>query len=254
MDRRKFLSTAGLFGLGLLWPADGLGIGDASKVTVARLDYGGPTMSARDGGIRRLLLEVEKRTSVAVETDHPTVRPDQEGLFEHPFLTMFGDEKFDPLPAEHIKRLRTYLQSGGFLFIDSAEGVVDGPYMQSVRRMLGRVFPGKKSGPVTADHVLYKSFYLIEDPVGRIDISDKMLSVSDSDRLMAVVNQNDLFGALARDNFGEWVYQVRPGGEKQREMAFRMGINLVMYALCVNYKADQVHVPFILKRRKWKVD
>ena len=47
---------------------------------------------------------------------------------------------------------------------------------------------------------------------------------------------------------------VRPGGENQREMAFRLGINLVMYALCVNYKADQVHVPFILKRRKWKVD
>ena len=44
-----------------------------------------------------------------------------------------------------------------------------------------------------------------------------------------------------------------PGGSPQRELSFRMGINLVMYALCVNYKADQVHIPFILKRRKWRV-
>ena len=44
------------------------------------------------------------------------------------------------------------------------------------------------------------------------------------------------------------------GGERQREMAFRLGINLAMYALCLDYKADQVHVPFILKKRRWKVE
>ena len=34
----------------------------------------------------------------------------------------------------------------------------------------------------------------------------------------------------------------------QREMACRFGVNLVMYALTGNYKADQVHVPAILER------
>ena len=126
--------------------------------------------------------------------------------------------------------------------------------MKSVRREFGRMFPDKSLAAIPGDHVLYKSFYLIDDPVGRIDIADEMLGIFDSDRLYAVVGRNDLFGALARDNFGEWKYTVRPGGEEQREMAFRMGINLLMYALCVNYKSDQVHVPFILKRRKWRVD
>jgi hypothetical protein len=41
---------------------------------------------------------------------------------------------------------------------------------------------------------------------------------------------------------------VEPDGESQREMAYRFGINLVMVALTGNYKADQVHVPYILER------
>ena len=43
-----------------------------------------------------------------------------------------------------------------------------------------------------------------------------------------------------------------PGGDTQRELAFRLGINLAMYALCLDYKTDQVHVPFILRRRQWQ--
>ena len=39
-----------------------------------------------------------------------------------------------------------------------------------------------------------------------------------------------------------------PGGERQRELAMRFGVNLVMYVLTGNYKSDQVHVPAILER------
>lgn len=252
MDRRKFLTAAGLALTGSLLPSSLRAIGDASHVTVARLDYGGT--NPRPTALRRLLQEVEKRTSIDVAPDYPTVGATSESLFDHPFVAMAGDKGFDPLPGEAVESIRTYLTSGGFLFVDSAEGIKDGPYIKSVRRDLDRVFPDKSLEPVPSDHVLYKSFYLIDKPVGRLDIADDLLAIFDSDRLYAVVSRNDVFGALARDNFGNWKYNVRPGGEQQREMAFRMGINLVMYALCVNYKADQVHVPFILKRRKWKVD
>ena len=57
-----------------------------------------------------------------------------------------------------------------------------------------------------------------------------------------------------RDNYGTWEHECYPGGERQRELAFRLGVNLVMYALCLDYKTDQVHVPFIMKRRRWKPD
>ena len=61
-----------------------------------------------------------------------------------------------------------------------------------------------------------------------------------------------LAGAWARDNFGQWEHEVYPGGDGQRELAFRLGINLAMYALCLDYKTDQVHVPFILRRHQWR--
>ncbi len=117
-----------------------------------------------------------------------------------------------------------------------------------------RILPDNKLAPIPKDHVLYKSFYLIDEPLGRVKVSTRMQAIFDDDRLLAVVSPNDLTGAWARDSFGNWEYSVSPGGDSQREMAFRLGINLVMYALTINYKADQVHVPFILKRRQWKVD
>jgi len=63
---------------------------------------------------------------------------------------------------------------------------------------------------------------------------------------------NDMGGAWARDDYGNWEFPCEPGGERQRELSLRMGVNFVMYALCLDYKADQVHVPFIMRRRRWR--
>jgi hypothetical protein len=63
-----------------------------------------------------------------------------------------------------------------------------------------------------------------------------------------VVTSNDLASAWALDDGNRPLYATVPGGEVQREMAFRAGVNLVMYALTGNYKADQVHLPALLER------
>ena len=63
-----------------------------------------------------------------------------------------------------------------------------------------------------------------------------------------LVTGNDLAAAWALDERNQPLYAVVPGGERQREMAFRAGVNIVMYALTGNYKADQVHVPALLER------
>lgn len=63
-----------------------------------------------------------------------------------------------------------------------------------------------------------------------------------------LVTSNDFAAAWALDERGRPLYPTVPGGESQREMAFRTGINIVMYALTGNYKADQVHVPALLER------
>ncbi|MGM0555406.1 MAG: DUF4159 domain-containing protein [Myxococcota bacterium] len=254
MDRRDFLKAAGLAGLASILPSRAFGMGEDERFTIAKLQYASSGWDPRSSALRRMLLEVEKRTSIKVRTDIPVVTPDSKDMYSQPFLSMSGESAYGALAPEAVENLRTYLKAGGFLLIDSAEGVRDGPFTRSARRTIERVLPDQKLAPIPKDHVLYKSFYLIDTPVGRVSATDEMMGVFEDDRLLVVLSPNDLMGAWARDNFGNWEYSVAPGGQRQRELAFRMGINLAMYALSINYKADQVHVPFILRRRQWKVD
>ena len=175
-------------------------------------------------------------------------------IWDNPMLIWAGDRKFAPLSDTDVAALRRYLQAGGMLVVDSNEGLEDGLFLQSVKRDLARVFPDRKLARIPRDHVLYKSFYLIDTPQGRLGVSDSLTGIWDDERVSVIISPNDMLGAWARDNFGNWLYECSPGGERQREFAFRLGVNLVMYAVCINYKADQVHIPFILGRRKWKVD
>ncbi len=254
MKRRTFIrSIAAAAATLAAMPAKLWAMGPDDDFVIALLRHGG-NWNPRPTALRRLLLEVEKRTSIQVAPKSEEIAPDSDELFSHPFVVLAGDRKFPPFSEETILNLRAYLQAGGFLLVDSAEGVRDGPFMASVEREIDRIFGPGRLAAVPRDHVLYKSFYLIDQPVGRVLVSPQMHGVFDDDRLAVVVSHNDLQGAWARDNFGNWKYECTPGGEQQREYAQRVGINLVMYALCINYKADQVHVPFILRRRKWKVD
>ncbi len=106
--------------------------------------------------------------------------------------------------------------------------------------------------PVSPDHVLTKAFYLMQEFPGRF--AGGTLWVSDTEGRVndgvssVMVGANDWASAWAVDELGRPRFAVVPGGERQREMAYRVGVNLVMYALTGNYKADQVHVPFILER------
>jgi hypothetical protein len=99
--------------------------------------------------------------------------------------------------------------------------------------------------------VLTKAFYLMQDFPGRYAGGTLWVESKEgsSDEVSSViVGSNDYAGAWAIDNANRPMFAVTPGGEHQREYAFRFGVNLVMYALTGNYKTDQVHVPSILER------
>jgi hypothetical protein len=254
MKRREILmgSAAWAAMLGVS-PSAAWAMGDEDRLRLAMLRPARGATSPREGATRRLLQELEKRTSVHVDPGVEVVDIGPE-MFEAPFLILSGERGFDPWSVEQVDMLRTYLQAGGFLLVDASSGVSEGPFMSSVLRELGRIFPDEALAPVAKGHVLYKSFYLLDRAYGRVSAAEHMDAIVQGDRLPVVVSYNDLLGAWARDSFGNWEYDVVPHGDFQRERAFRLGINLVMYALCVNYKEDQVHIPFILKRRRWKVE
>lgn len=254
MNRRRFLKLLALGTAATALPASAAALDRQHRITIARLQPPGMDENPRPDALRRLLQEVDKRTSIEVDTDIPAIAPRREQLFEYPFVYLVGDGSFEPWDDDTIRNLRTFALAGGFLFIDSADGLENGPFLESVHRELERMFPNRELKTVPRDHTLHESFYLVDRPVGRVDAAGNLQGIEDGDRLAVVVNPNDLLGAVARDTFGNWEYNVTPGGQNQREMAFRLAINIVMYALTINYKADQVHIPFILERRNWRVD
>lgn len=230
-------------------------IGPGSKFRFGQLQLG-TAWNPRPRALRRMAWEIDKRTSIDVELEPAVVAPTAETLHETPFLYLAGDRAFELPSTAGIEALRRFLTFGGFLLIDGAEGSTDGAFDGSVRKLIAAVFPSPLKGLeiIQGDHVIYKSFYLLDKPLGRLAIAPALEGVVRDDRVVCAYVPNDLGGAWSRDDFGNYDFPCEPGGERQRELAFRMGVNLVMYALCLDYKSDQVHVPFIMKRRRWKPD
>ncbi|MHA1153574.1 MAG: DUF4159 domain-containing protein, partial [Alphaproteobacteria bacterium] len=106
--------------------------------------------------------------------------------------------------------------------------------------------------PVPPEHVVTRSFYLMQEFPGRYaggTLWVEATEARDNDGVTPVlVGTNDWAGAWAINDIGRPMFAVVPGGERQRELAYRFGVNLAMYAMTGNYKADQVHIPFILER------
>jgi hypothetical protein len=238
-------------------PRRAAAIGPGSKFRFGQLQLGtGTTWNPRPTALRRLGWEIQKRTSIDVELEPAIVTPTSDSLHATPFLYLAGQRELELPSTAGIESLRRFLTFGGFLLIDSAEGSTDGAFDGSVRKLISAIFPSPAKGleVVPADDVIYKSFYLLDRPLGRLAIAPAMEAIVRDKRIVAAYVANDLGGAWARDDFGNHDFTCEPGGERQRELAYRMGVNLAMYALCLDYKADQVHVPFIMKRRRWKPD
>ncbi|HSR71319.1 MAG TPA: DUF4159 domain-containing protein, partial [Kiloniellales bacterium] len=157
-----------------------------------------------------------------------------------------------------VSNVNDFMKNGGTILIDLREQTTGTTLFgqatrgtQELRRLTeGLEIP--QLTPVPPDHVLTKSFYLMQEFPGRFAGGTVWLDAGQeqiNDGVTPVViGSNDWAGAWAVNDYGRPLHAVVPGGERQRELAYRFGVNLAMYAMTGNYKADQVHVPFILER------
>ncbi len=175
-----------------------------------------------------------------------------------------------PLPSDTAyAKLNRYLRGGGMILFDTRDGDVAGfggntPEGQKLKQ-LARALDIPPLEPLPQDHVLTRSFYLLQDYPGRFTGRDVWVEAAPADAVKVegmpfrnlndgvtpvVIGGNDWAAAWATDPRGNFMYQVGRGytGERQREIAYRFGVNLLMYVLTGNYKSDQVHVPALLKR------
>ena len=190
---------------------------------------------------------------------------EKDDLSFFPLLYWPMDPRQKDLSPAALSKLADYMRSGGTILIDTRDltlGAVRGvnsPGQQTLRRLLGKLdLPPLEALP--PDHVLTKTFYLLSDFPGRWDgapVWVQALPPGKSDEgpvrggdgvSPVIIGAHDWAAAWAVDGQGRPLVDVSPGGERQRELAIRFGINVVMYALTGNYKTDQVHVPAILER------
>ncbi len=204
-------------------------------------------------GLVGLGLVLETRTSV-VPGEPVGLDIERDELLFFPLLYWPMSSAQQPLSDRAKARINQYMRTGGSILFDTRDqqftgGVGDGA--QQLRQLVdGLDIPALI--PVPGNHVLTKAFYLLQDFPGRWDGGQLWVEQPDervNDGVSSViVGSNDYAAAWAVDRNGRSLFPVIPGSDRQRELAFRFGVNLVMYALTGNYKADQVHVDAILER------
>ncbi|MFP4004419.1 MAG: DUF4159 domain-containing protein [Alphaproteobacteria bacterium] len=228
------------------------GVPEADKISRAGL-----------AGLSRILHErtaVEPGAPMAVD-----VETDELAVF--PLLYWRVTAGQEPPSSAALQRIDRFMKNGGMILFDtadqqqSASGTV---HRTSAQRALRAILEKLDVPPlmqVPQDHVLTKAFYILRDQPdewfpGRWAGGDVWVEAARGDGAemsndgvsSLVIGSNDWAAAWATDSEGRAVAAVVPGGRRQREFAYRFGVNLVMYTLTGNYKADQVHVPAILER------
>jgi hypothetical protein len=174
-------------------------------------------------------------------------------------------------PRDALNRIDAYMKQGGTVLFDTRDaieaapgdnGESQTPGMQALRDILSSLDVPELE-PVPREHVLTKTFYLLRDFPGRFTTGQtwvEALPREDEDETASrparggdgvspiIITSNDLAGAWAIRPDGQPMLPLTPGEPKQREFAFRAGVNIVMYTLTGNYKADQVHAPALIER------
>jgi len=204
----------------------------------------------------RPALEPGPAMGVDIETDQLSFYP----------LIYWPMDETTPLPSPAaISRIDAYMKSGGTVLFDTRDEIVDlGGGSSQLTLRLQQILASldiPPLEPVPADHVLTKSFYLLDTFPGRY--SDGSLWVETTpetdnpaerparsgDGVSSIlITGNDMAAAWALDEQGFPMFSTVPADPWQREYAFRAGVNIVMYMLTGNYKADQVHIPALLER------
>lgn len=222
-----------------------------------------------DAGLRGLGDQLWRRTSIEPEAPMG-VDLERDELAFYPFL-YWPITEGQPLPsAAAYAKLNRFLRTGGMILFDTRDGDIAGygggttPEAQ-VLQVIAAGLDIPPLEPVPQDHVLTRSFYLLQDFPGRFNAPGLWVEAAPPDAALeegmpfrtlndgvtpVIIGGNDWAAAWAITPEGNPMFAVGRGaaGEEMREISYRFGINVVMHVLTGNYKSDQVHVPALLER------
>lgn len=248
---------------------DAFALEATAHVVLAHVMTGDPKIDdVANAGLAGLSRTLFQRTSVEPAAPMGVdIEKDDIALF--PFL-YWPVTASQPIPSRAAyAKLNAYLRTGGMILFDTRDADIAGfggstPEGQKLRAIaLGLDIPALE--PIPEDHVLTRTFYLLQAFPGRYNSRDIWVEAAKPGAELVegmpfrnlndgvtpvVIGGNDWASAWALDERGGRMFPVGRGmaGEQQREIAYRFGVNLIMHVLTGNYKSDQVHVPALLDR------
>jgi hypothetical protein len=218
-------------------------------------------------GLQGLTLFLAQRT--ALEAGEPVgVDPARDELAFFPLIYWPVLPNAAKPSQDALQRIDGYMKRGGTILFDTRDAVeaIPGqsgntPAMVALRTILSSLDVPELE-PVPRDHVLTKTFFLLRDFPGRYTEGQLWVEALPEDNdegpnrparagdgvSSLMITSNDMAGAWAMRPDGQAMLPMSSGDPRQREFAFRAGVNIVMYVLTGNYKADQVHIPALLER------
>ncbi len=221
-------------------------------------------------GLSGLTLFLAQRT--ALEAGEPVgVNPAVDELAFYPLLYWPVIAGAPKPPQTALDRLDAYMKQGGTVLFDTRDAIEEPlgsgpdaqtPAGQTLRTILSSLDIPELE-PVPREHVLTKTFYLLRDFPGRYTSGQtwvESLPREGDDEAATrpaqggdgvspvIITSNDFAGAWAMRPDGQPMLPLTPGEPRQREFAFRAGVNIVMYVLTGNYKTDLVHAPAMIER------
>ena len=242
----------------------------ANNTVLAYVVTGDPRQdSLSEAGLRGLSAALTRRTSIE-PADPVGVNLGTDPLALYPFIYWPITEGQRALAPETVAKVNGFLRTGGMILFDtrdanlgrnSGSDTVNGRILQQIAA--GLAIPPIE--PIPEDHVLTRTFYLLQEFPGRYFGAPVWVEASPPDAVRGdgmpfrnlndgvspiVLGGNDWAAAWAIDENGQPMRPVGRGsaGQQQREYAYRFGVNLIMYTMTGNYKSDQVHIPALLQR------
>ena len=191
---------------------------------IARLKYSGGGDWYNDPSAEVNLLKfVQANTNIKVNAEYKFVDIASDEIFSYPFLFLTGHGNI-VLSTDEAKRLRTYLENGGFLYIDDDYGMD-----KAIRREMKKVFPGNDFIEVPFSHKIFNIFYKFENGIPKTHEHDKnapqTFGIFLGDRLSVLYT----FESNPSDGWAD--PEVHNDPKDKREEALKFGANIVIYAL-----------------------
>ncbi len=236
-------------------------------IYLAYIKSGDPNIDRlAEAGLTGLMSETIKRTSADLK-GVVGINLESDPLYPYPLI--YWPLKNSGVNTNYLSnktsaKLSHYFANGGLLFIDTrdqylfssnSDDLIELNYQNNASNRLQTLFNNIDIPPMkkmAKDHVLARSFYLLENypglyKNGGLWIAEQSKTINDGVSPL-IVGSNDWISAWAVDQNNQPMINVPVGGNYQREISYRFGINLILYALTGNYKEDQIHIPFILER------